>query len=83
MPKKKRKPYTRSDARILADLKQAKIKWGTMIEMTHKYIQGDSTLDELGANNKQRAERIVKRISNMDVELIERITKIAQENNLF
>lgn len=83
MPKKKRKPYTISDARILADLKQAKITWSMQLEMARKYNQGDTTFAQLGANNKQRAERIVKRISNMDVELIERITKIAQENNLY
>jgi hypothetical protein len=75
--------YTKSEKRILADLKQAEITWGMQLEMARKYNQGDTTFAELGANSRQRAHQIVNKIRKMDVALLERITKIAQENNLF
>lgn len=75
--------YTKSEKRILADLKQAEITWGMQLEMARKYNQGDTTFANLGAGTKQRAFQIVNRINQMDTALLERITKIAQENNLF
>ena len=51
--------------------------------MARKYNQGDTTFAKLGAGTKQRAFQIVNRINQMDTSLLERITKIAQENNLF
>lgn len=75
--------YTRTDKRILEDLKKSNFTWGMQLEMARKYNQGDTTFAELGAGTKQRAQQIVTKINNMDTDLLERITKIAQENNLF
>lgn len=75
--------YTITDKRILEDLKKSKFTWGMQLEMTRKYNQGDTTFAKLGAGSKQRAFQIVNRINQMDANLLERITKIAQENNLF
>lgn len=87
---KKRKKYTISDKRILADLKKSNITFGMKLEMARKYNQGDTTFAKLateyeGVNSRQRAEKIVNHITilSMDIELLERYTKIAQENNLF
>lgn len=75
--------YTMSDKRILEDLKKSSFKWSEQLEMARKYNQNNTAYIRLGANNKMRAFQIVKRINNMDIELLERITKIAQENDLF
>jgi len=75
--------YTITDKRILEDLKKSKFTWGMQLEMARKYNQGDTTFAKLGAGSKQRAFQIVNRINQMDANLLERITKLAQENNLF
>jgi hypothetical protein len=75
--------YTMSDKRILEDLNKSNFTWGMQLEMARKYNQGDTTFANLGAGTKQRAFQIVNRINQMDTALLERITKIAQENNLF
>ena len=75
--------YRMTDKRILEDLKKSNFTWGMQLEMARKYNQGDTTFAELGANSRQRAHQIVKKINKMDVELLERITKVAQENDLF
>lgn len=80
---KRGKKYTMSDKRILEDLKKGKIPFGMQLEMARKYNQGDTTFAALGANSRQRGKQIVDRILNMSVELLERFTKIAQENNLY
>lgn len=77
------KQYTISDKRILEDLRKSNFTWSMQLEMARKYNQGDTTFSRLGANNRQRAHQIVNKIRKMDVALIERITQIAQENNLF
>lgn len=75
--------YTITDKRILEDLKKSKFTWGMQLEMARKYNHGDTTFAKLCAGSKQRAFQIVNRINQMDANLLERITKIAQENNLF
>lgn len=73
---------TMTEARIIKDLKSAKITWGMQLEMARKYNQGDEVFARLGANSKQRAKQIVDKINNMDTALIEKITKIAEKHNL-
>ena len=80
---KRGKKYNMSDKRILEDLKKSKITWGMKLEMARKYNQGDTIFAKLGANSKQRAKQIVDHISNMDIKLIERYTKIAEANDLY
>lgn len=74
---------TMTKSRILKDLRSAKITWGMQLEMARKYNQGNTTFAELGANSKQRAKQIVDKINKMDTYLLERITKIAEENKLY
>ena len=85
MPKKKRKPYTMSDKRILRDLKQSKLKWNDQLRMAQLRNQGDSTLQKLGDEadmSHQAVRMLVKRILKMDTKTLERITRIAEQNGL-
>jgi len=85
MPKKKRKPYTVSDARILRDLKQSSLTWNMQLEMARKYNQGDSTFMQLASEHlmsHQAIQAIVKRILKMDTKTLERIARIAEQNGL-
>jgi predicted DNA-binding protein YlxM (UPF0122 family) len=79
--------YSITDKRILEDLKKSTITWSMQLEMTRKYNQGDKSFADLvaeGANlSRSRVHQIVKKISSMDIKEIERISKIAIDNDLF